>query len=200
MTSRQLYEAIGQVDEDLILSADRPAVYRAQRPTSARWLHKGAAAAVCCALVLGAAWAVRQGSIPSVESTAFMEDNAAAPLSEAAESAEGRGIPDMAPHANVLTSGAAEESLQRGNMLPENIELAPGDSALLALTDWYVQGTTGAALRIEGVSGDDTAVELFCGTVLHFSDVLSDTTGDWAGYRVTNLGEESAVLFTKAMD
>ena len=32
MNERQLFEAIGQVDDDLILAADRPAVRRRKKP------------------------------------------------------------------------------------------------------------------------------------------------------------------------
>ena len=71
MNERQLFEAIGRVDDDLILAADRPAVRRRKKPVY--WMPALSAAACAGLLMVGVAgW--RAGS----SKNDFMESAAAA--------------------------------------------------------------------------------------------------------------------------
>ena len=59
MTARELFEAIGQVDDDLILAADAP-VHR--RPAVRVWVRRALPAAAClCVMLLGGVALGRSG-------------------------------------------------------------------------------------------------------------------------------------------
>ena len=71
MNERQLFDAIGRVDDDLILAADRPAVRRRKKPVY--WMPALSVAACAGLLMVGVAgW--RAGS----SKNDFMESAAAA--------------------------------------------------------------------------------------------------------------------------
>ena len=84
MNERQLFDAIGRVDDDLILAADRPAVRRRKKPVY--WMPALSVAACAGLLMVGVAgW--RAGS----SKNDFMESAAAA-----AETAPEAAAPDEA--------------------------------------------------------------------------------------------------------
>lgn len=109
MTERELFEAIGHVDDDLILAADAP-VKKRRRVVRLHWQQVVSVAACACIFLGGAAvWrsgALRKSSIPS-------EAAMAADVPEAA--AETAPAPDMpmldaaAPQTADADEGAAVE-------------------------------------------------------------------------------------------
>ena len=88
MNERQLFEAIGQVDDDLILAADRPAVRRRKRPTY--WMPALSAAA-CAGLLMVGVVGWRAGS-----SKGGLMESAAVAAEGASEQAEAAAAPDEA--------------------------------------------------------------------------------------------------------
>ena len=108
MTERELFEAIGHVDDDLILAADAPVKKRRRPPVYWRGF---AAAAACACIVLGGAAVWRSGALR--KSSIAGEAAMAADVPEAA--AETAPAPDMpmldaaAPQAADADEGAAVE-------------------------------------------------------------------------------------------
>ena len=69
MNERQLFEAIGRVDDDLILAADRPAVRRRKSPVY--WMPALSVAACAGLLMVGVAgWRVGSSKNDFMESAA----------------------------------------------------------------------------------------------------------------------------------
>ena len=106
MTERELFEAIGHVDDDLILAADAP-VKKRRRVVRLHWQQVVSVAACACIFLGGAAvWrsgALHKSSIPS-------EAAMAADVPEAAETAPDMPMLDAAaPQAADADEGAAVE-------------------------------------------------------------------------------------------
>ena len=109
MTERELFEAIGHVDDDLILAADAP-VKKRRRAVHLHW-QQVVSVAACACIVLGGAAVWRSGTLR--KSSIAGEVAMAADVPEAA--AETAPAPDMpmsdaaAPQAADADEGAAVE-------------------------------------------------------------------------------------------
>ena len=89
MTERELFEAIGHVDDDLILAADAP-VKKRRRVVHLHW-QQVVSVAACACIVLGGAAVWRSGALR--KSSIASESAMAADVPEAA--AETAPAPDM---------------------------------------------------------------------------------------------------------
>ena len=75
MNERQLFEAIGQVDDDLILAADRPAVRRRKKPVY--WMPALSVAACAGLLMVGVVgWRAGSSKGDLMESAAVTAEGA----------------------------------------------------------------------------------------------------------------------------
>ena len=155
MTARELFEAIGQVDDDLILAADAP-VHR--RPAVRVWVRRALPAAAClCVMLLGGVALGRSGLFRA-GSSAPAESSAAVTYEAAPDTAA--AAPD--------TAGAAygEKSLS-----------AQADTGAGAGATRYTEQD---AARILGSGGGGSAALLaHSGSELYFSEGLS-SEGDTA--------------------
>ena len=128
MNERQLFEAIGQVDDDLILAADRPAVRRRKKPVY--WMPALSAAA-CAGLLMVGVVGWRAGS-----SKGDLMESAAVTAEGASEQAEAAAAPDeaMVGSANPFAedNGApVEGSAESG------IAIAPAHAVMLEGVVYY---------------------------------------------------------------
>ena len=138
MNERQLFDAIGRVDDDLILAADRPAVRRRKKPVY--WMPALSVAACAGLLMVGVAgW--RAGS----SKNDFMESAAAA-----AETAPEAAAPDeeMVSAANPYAEdeGTPVEGSTGGTYKAEDstessIAIAPAHAVMLEGVIYYDTGT-----------------------------------------------------------
>ena len=138
MNERQLFEAIGQVDDDLILAADRPVVRRRKKPVY--WMPALSVAACAGLLMVGVAgW--RAGS----SKNDFME-SAAVTAEGASEQAEAAAAPDEAmvgsanPFAEDNGSTAersTDSSYKAGDSAESSIALAPAHAVMLEGVVYY---------------------------------------------------------------
>lgn len=138
MNERQLFEVIGQVDDDLILAADRPAVRRRKKPVY--WMPALSVAACAGLLMVGVAgW--RAGS----SKNDFME-SAAVTAEGASEQAEAAAAPDeaMVGSANPFAedNGSAAErstdsSYKAGDSAESSIALASAHAVMLEGVVYY---------------------------------------------------------------
>ena len=105
MTERELFEAIGHVDDDLILAADAP-VKKRRRVVHLHW-QQVVSVAACACIVLGGAAVWRSGTLhkSSIASEAAM----AADVPEAA--AETSPAPDMP-----MLDAAAPQAADAGSL------------------------------------------------------------------------------------
>lgn len=149
MTARELFEAIGQVDDDLILAADAP-VHR--RPAVRVWVRRALPAAAClCVMLLGGVALGRSGLFRA-GSSAPAESSAAVTYEAAPDTAA--AAPD--------TAGAAygEKSLS-----------AQADTGVGAGATRYTEQD---AARILGSgNGGSAALLAHSGSELYFSEGLS---------------------------
>lgn len=138
MNERQLFEAIGQVDDDLILAADRPAVRRRKRPTY--WMPALSAAA-CAGLLMVGVVGWRAGS-----SKGGLMQSAAVAAEGASEQAEAAAAPDeaMVGSANPFAedNGAPVEGSTDGtykvqDSAESSIALAPAHAVMLEGVVYY---------------------------------------------------------------
>ena len=138
MNERQLFEAIGQVDDDLILAADRPAVRRRKKPVY--WMPALSVAA-CAGLLMVGVVGWRAGSSKGD----FME-SAAVTAEGASEQAEAAAAPDeaMVGSANPFAedNGSAAErstdsSYKAGESAESSIALAPAHAVMLEGVVYY---------------------------------------------------------------
>ena len=135
MNERQLFEAIGRVDDDLILAADRPAVRRRKKPVY--WMPALSVAACAGLLMVGVAgW--RAGS----SKNDFME-SAAAAAETAPEAAAAPDEPLMSAASNTDGTYKAEDSAE------SSIAIAPAHAVMLEGVIYYdtctVSGTDAKA-------------------------------------------------------
>lgn len=108
MTERELFEAIGHVDDDLILAADAP-VKKRRRVVHLHW-QQVVSVAACACIVLGGAAVWRSGTLH--KSSIAGETAMAADVPEAAETAPAPDMPMLdaaAPQAADADEGAAIE-------------------------------------------------------------------------------------------
>jgi len=138
MNERQLFEAIGRVDDDLILVADRPAVRRRKKPVY--WMPALSVAACAGLLMVGVAgW--RAGS----SRNDFMESAAAAAPDEPLMSAASPYADEGSSPVEGSTGGTykAEDSAE------SSIAIAPAHAVMLEGVIYYdtctVSGTDAKA-------------------------------------------------------
>ncbi len=138
MNERQLFDAIGRVDDDLILAADRPAVRRRKKPVY--WMPALSVAACAGLLMVGVAgW--RAGS----SKNDFMESAAAA-----AETAPEAAAPDEAmvsaanPYAEdegTPVEGSTGGTYKAEDSTESSIAIAPAHAVMLEGVIYYDTGT-----------------------------------------------------------
>ena len=97
MTERELFEAIGRVDDDLILAADAPAKKR-RRVVHLHW-QQVVSVAACACIVLGGAAVWRSGTLhkSSIASEAAMAADVPEAAAETAPAPDMPMIPKMSP-------------------------------------------------------------------------------------------------------
>ena len=109
MTERELFEAIGHLDDDLILAADAPVKKRRRPPVYWRSL---AAAAACACIFLGGVTVWQRSAIP--HDAVMLSDQL--PETAAAEAAPDEGLADTAAPQTAgnaeANEGAAAQSAQ----------------------------------------------------------------------------------------
>ena len=138
MNERQLFEAIGQVDDDLILAADRPAVRRRKKPVY--WMPALSVAA-CAGLLMVGVVGWRAGS-----SKGDLMESATVTAEGASEQAEEAAAPDEAmvgsanPFAEDNGSTAersTDSSYKAGDSAESSIALAPAHAVMLEGVVYY---------------------------------------------------------------
>lgn len=116
MTPKQLFEAIGQIDDDLITGADLPQSAPARRKAPRlRYWQSLAAAAACVCIAVGAARAAGFGKMGTALSSAAPEAKAAGQAAEAADdsalsSAAAAEAPDESAPAPAPYAGSTEDA------------------------------------------------------------------------------------------
>lgn len=103
MTARELFEAIGQVDDDLILAADAP-VHR--RPAVRVWVRRALPAAACLCVTLLGGVALGRSGLFRAGSSAPAESSAAVTY-EAAPDTAGAAYGEKSPSAQADTGAGA---------------------------------------------------------------------------------------------
>ena len=138
MNERQLFEAIGQVDDDLILAADRPAVRRRKKPVY--WMPALSVAA-CAGLLMVGVVGQRAGS-----SKGDLMESAAVAAEGASEQAEAAAAPDeaMVGSANPFAEdngapveGSADGTYKAQDSAESSIALAPAHAVMLEGVVYY---------------------------------------------------------------
>ena len=138
MNERQLFEAIGQVDDDLILAADRPAVRRRKKPVY--WMPALSVAA-CAGLLMVGVVGWRAGS-----SKGGLMESAAVAAEGASEQAEAAAAPDeaMVGSANPFAEdngapveGSADGTYKAQDSAESSIALAPAHAVMLEGVVYY---------------------------------------------------------------
>ena len=109
MTERELFEAIGHVDDDLILAADAP-VKKRRRVVHLHW-QQVVSVAACACIVLGGAAVWRSGALrkSSIASEAAMAADVPEAAAETAPAPDMPMLDDAAPQAADADEGAAVE-------------------------------------------------------------------------------------------
>ncbi|MGN0652224.1 MAG: hypothetical protein ACI4KN_04410, partial [Gemmiger sp.] len=169
MTARELFEAVGMVDDDLIMAADTPAARR--KPMMVNFRGVLCAAACVCAVLLGvrvlnqnsANVLVAGGTERAAEAAAPDEANYAAPSTESSDAGDGAmHIEKLDPSAIVSDSainlpwiGAIEGAVQ-GFALEEgndSVILDPGTAVDLGVwgetADFTLVSTDGSVPEVE---------------------------------------------------
>ena len=128
MNERQLFEAIGQVDDDLILAADRPVVRRRKKPVY--WMPALSVAA-CAGLLMVGVVGWRAGS-----SKGDLMESAAVTAEGASEQAEAAAAPDeaMVGSANPF---AEDNGVPVEDSAESSIALAPAHAVMLEGVVYY---------------------------------------------------------------
>lgn len=138
MNERQLFEAIGQVDDDLILAADRPVVRRRKRPVY--WMP-ALSAATCAGLLMVGVVGWRAGS-----SKGRLMESAAVAAEGASEQAEAAAAPDeaMVGSANPFAEdngapveGSADGTYKAQDSAESGIAIAPAHAVMLGGVVYY---------------------------------------------------------------
>ena len=151
MTERELFEAIGHADDDLILAADAP-VKKRRRAVRLHWQQVVSVAACACIFLGGAAvWqsgALRKSSIPS-------EAAMAADVPEAAETAPAPDMP-MVDAAAPQTADADEGAAVEKDSAASGIALGLAQCVQI---DGVLYFDTGSAVNYPPDRGADGVIE-----------------------------------------
>ena len=137
MNERQLFEAIGQVDDDLILAADRPAVRRRKRPTY--WMPALSAAACAGLLMVGVVgWRAGSSKGGLMESAAVAAEGASEQAEAAApdEAMVGSANP-FAEDNGAPVEGSADGTYKAQDSAESSIALAPAHAVMLEGVVYY---------------------------------------------------------------
>lgn len=129
MNERQLFDAIGQVDDDLILAADRPAVRRRKKPVY--WMPALSAAACAGLLLVGVVgWRAGNSKNDFVESTVAAAETAP----EAAAAPDEPLMSAVSPYADEGSSpadGGTDSTYKAGDSAESSIAIAPARAVML---------------------------------------------------------------------
>ena len=139
MNKRQLFEAIGQVDDDLILAADRPVVRRRKRPVY--WMPALSAAACAGLLMVGVAgWRAGSSKGDLMESSAAMAEERSAEQPEAAAAPNEAMVGSANPFAEdngAPVEGSADGTYKAQDSAESGIAIAPAHAVMLEGVVYY---------------------------------------------------------------
>ena len=139
MNERQLFEAIGQVDDDLILAADRPAMRRRKRPVY--WMPALSAAACAGLLMVGVAgWRAGSSKGGLMESSAAMAEERSAEQPEAAAAPNEAMVGSANPFAEdngAPVEGSADGTYKAQDSAESSIAIAPAHAVMLEGVVYY---------------------------------------------------------------
>ena len=137
MNERQLFEAIGQVDDDLILAADRPAVRRRKKPVY--WMPALSAAACAGLLMVGVVgWRAGSSKGGLMESAAVAAEGASEQAEAAApdEAMVGSANP-FAEDNGAPVEGSADGTYKAQDSAESGIAIAPAHAVMLEGVVYY---------------------------------------------------------------
>lgn len=139
MNERQLFEAIGQVDDDLILAADRPAVRRRKKPVY--WMPALSVAACAGLLMVGVVgWRAGSSKGDLMESSAAMAEERSAEQSEAAAAPNEAMVGSANPFAEdngAPVEDSADGTYKAQDSAESGIALAPAHAVMLEGVVYY---------------------------------------------------------------
>lgn len=139
MNERQLFEAIGQVDDDLILAADRPAVRRRKRPVY--WMPALSVAACAGLLMVGVVgWRAGSSKGGLMESSAAMAEERSAEQPEAAAAPNEAMVGSANPFAEdngAPVEGSADGTYKAQDSAESSIAIAPAHAVMLEGVVYY---------------------------------------------------------------
>lgn len=139
MNERQLFEAIGQVDDDLIAAADHPAVRRRKKPVY--WMPALSAAACAGLLLVGVVgWRAGSSKNDFVESTAAAAETAP----EAAAAPDESLMSAASPYADEGSSpveGSTGSTYKADDSAESSIAIAPARAVMLEGVVYFDTGT-----------------------------------------------------------
>lgn len=139
MNERQLFEAIGQVDDDLILAADRPAVRRRKKPVY--WMPALSAAACAGLLMVGVVgWRAGSSKGDLMESSAAMAEERSAEQPEAAAAPNEAMVGSATPFAEdngAPVEGSADGTYKAQDSAESSIAIAPAHAVMLEGVVYY---------------------------------------------------------------
>lgn len=139
MNERQLFEAIGQVDDDLILAADRPAVRRRKKPVY--WMPALSVAACAGLLMVGVVgWRAGSSKGDLMESSAAMAEDRSAEQPEAAAAPNEATVGSATPFAEdngAPVEGSADGTYKAQDSVESSIALAPAHAVMLEGVVYY---------------------------------------------------------------
>ena len=139
MNERQLFEAIGQVDDDLILAADRPVVRRRKEPVY--WMPALSAAACAGLLMVGVVgWRAGSSKGDLMESSAAMAEERSAEQPEAAAAPNEAMVGSANPFAEdngAPVEGSADGTYKAQDSAESSIALAPAHAVMLEGVVYY---------------------------------------------------------------
>ena len=139
MNERQLFEAIGQVDDDLILAADRPAVRRRKKPVY--WMPALSVAACAGLLMVGVVgWRAGSSKGDLMESSAAMAEERSAEQPEAAAAPNEAMVGSATPFAEdngAPVEGSADGTYKAQDSAESSIAIAPAHAVMLEGVVYY---------------------------------------------------------------
>ena len=139
MNERQLFEAIGQVDDDLILAADRPVVRRRKKPVY--WMPALSVAACAGLLMVGVVgWRAGSSKGDLMESSAAMAEERSAEQPEAAAAPNEAMVGSATPFAEdngAPVEGSADGTYRAQDSAESSIAIAPAHAVMLEGVIYY---------------------------------------------------------------